>query len=169
MNQHFVAILMGSDSDLSTMQTAMDTLDALGVLWEVKITSSHRTPDATRDYVRDANQRGCQIFIAAAGLAAHLAGTVASLTLKPVIGVPIEAGPLRGEDALLSTVQMPGGIPVACVAIGKAGARNAAYLAAQILALGNAEIATQLAADRKRNAQDVADRDAQLRQRLGKS
>ncbi len=169
MNQHFVAILMGSDSDLSTMQTAMDTLDTLGVHWEVKITSSHRTPDATRNYVRDANQRGCQIFIAAAGLAAHLAGTVASLTLKPVIGVPIEAGPLRGEDALLSTVQMPGGIPVACVAIGKAGARNAAYLAAQILALGNAEIATQLAADRKKNAQDVADRDAQLRQCLGKS
>ncbi|HED13705.1 MAG TPA: 5-(carboxyamino)imidazole ribonucleotide mutase [Gammaproteobacteria bacterium] len=169
MNQRFVAILMGSDSDLSTMQTAMDTLDALGIPWEVKITSSHRTPDATRNYVREADQRGCQVFIAAAGLAAHLAGTVASLTLKPVIGVPIEAGPLRGEDALLSTVQMPGGIPVACVAIGKAGSRNAAYLAAQMLALQDPGITTLLATDRKQNAQDVADRDTKLRQHLGKS
>jgi len=169
MSQRFVAILMGSDSDLATMQTAMDTLDALGIHWEVKITSSHRTPDATRDYVLNADSRGCQVFIAAAGLAAHLAGTVASLTLKPVIGVPIEAGPLRGEDALLSTVQMPGGIPVACVAIGKPGARNAAYLAAQMLALGSPEIATQLANDRQQNAQDVADRDMRLRQHLGKS
>jgi len=169
MNQSFVAILMGSDSDLSTMQSTMNILDTLAIRWEVKITSAHRTPDATRSFVRDADQRGCQVFIAAAGLAAHLAGAVASLTLKPVIGVPIETGPLHGQDALLSTVQMPGGIPVACVAIGKAGAHNAAYLAAQILALGDPRIAASLADERKQNAQDVAARDTRLRQRLGKA
>ena len=121
----FVAILMGSDSDLPTMQVTLDVLDKLNVPYEVKITSAHRTPDATHSYVRDADQRGCVVFIAAAGLAAHLAGTVAGLTLKPVIGVPMAGGPLNGEDALLSTVMMPGGIPVATVAIGKAGAKNA--------------------------------------------
>ena len=119
----------------------MDVLDKLGVSWEVRITSAHRTPEVTRAYVRDADGRGCAVFIAAAGLAAHLAGAVAALTLKPVIGVPMDGGPLRGEDALLSTVQMPGGVPVACVAIGKAGAKNAAYLAAQILALGDEGLA----------------------------
>ncbi len=169
MNKGFIAILMGSDSDLGTMQNTMDILDQLGIAWEVKITSAHRTPETTRDYVLGADRRGCQVFIAAAGLAAHLAGAVASLTLKPVIGVPIEAGPLRGEDALLSTVQMPGGIPVACVAIGKAGACNAAYLAAQILALGDDEIAAKLVTERKQQARNIIDRDKQLRQHLDKS
>ena len=103
MSKAFVAVLMGSDSDLSTVQSTLDTLDSLGVPWEVKITSAHRTPAATHAYVRDADERGCMVFVAAAGLAAHLAGTVAALTLKPVIGIPIEAGALRGQDALLST------------------------------------------------------------------
>ena len=166
MTKHFVAVLMGSDSDLEVMQTTLDTLSGLNIPWEVKITSAHRTPDATHRYVKDADQRGCAVFVAAAGLAAHLAGTVAALTLKPVIGVPMDAGPLRGQDALLSTVQMPGGIPVACVAIGKAGAKNAAYLAAQIVGLFDADIAASLAQDRQSNAQSVLDKDQQLQQNI---
>ncbi|MFV2055924.1 MAG: AIR carboxylase family protein, partial [Thiohalomonadales bacterium] len=114
----FAAILMGSDSDLPTMQVCIDTFKKIGIPIEVKITSAHRTPQATHDYVTDADRRGCSVFIAAAGLAAHLAGAVAALTLKPVIGVPMDGGPLQGQDALLSTVMMPGGIPVATVAIG---------------------------------------------------
>jgi 5-(carboxyamino)imidazole ribonucleotide mutase len=168
MSKAFAAILMGSDSDLPTMQATMDVLDKLEVPYEVKITSAHRTPEVTHAYVRDADSRGCGIFIAAAGLAAHLAGTVAGLTLKPVIGVPMEGGPLNGEDALLSTVQMPGGIPVACVAIGKAGAKNAAYLAAQILALSDSDLATRLKADRKANADAIIAKDKELQAKLKK-
>ena len=156
----FVAILIGSDSDLPVVQPALDVLDKFGISKEVKITSAHRTPERTHAYIKDADARGCAVFIAAAGMAAHLAGTVAGLTLKPVIGVPVETGPLHGIDALLSTVQMPGGIPVACVAIGKAGAKNAAYLAAQILALHNSELARRLQADRAENAKEIADKDA---------
>lgn len=166
MPEKFIAVLMGSDSDLETMQVTLDTLDKLDVPWEVKITSAHRTPDATHAYVRDADERGCAVFIAAAGLAAHLAGAVASLTLKPVIGVPIAAGPLNGEDSLLSTVQMPGGIPVACVAIGRAGAKNAAYLAAQILALQDASLSQRLHDDRREGARAVLVKDQTLRQKL---
>jgi 5-(carboxyamino)imidazole ribonucleotide mutase len=162
MTQPFVAVLMGSDSDLPVMQATLDVLSGLQISWEVKITSAHRTPAATHAYVKDADQRGCQVFIAAAGLAAHLAGTVAGLTLKPVIGIPLDAGPLQGMDSLLSTVQMPGGIPVATVAIGKAGAKNAAYLAAQILALGDPAMADRLAAERQANADQVQAKDAQL-------
>lgn len=168
MNKLFVAVLMGSDSDLAVMQNTMDTLDKLAVPWEVKITSAHRTPEATHAYVKDADNRGCAVFIAGAGLAAHLAGAVAALTLKPVIGVPMEGGPLRGEDALLSTVQMPGGIPVACVAIGKAGARNAAYLAAQILAVSDNDLATRLSGERQDNADALIERDRQLQDQLGR-
>ncbi len=155
MSKPFVAILMGSDSDLPVMQATVEVLKSLGVSYEVRVTSAHRTPAATHEYVADAEQRGCQIFIAAAGLAAHLAGTVAGLTSKPVIGVPIDAGPLQGMDSLLSTVQMPGGIPVACVAIGKAGAKNAAYLAAQMLALSDATIARAIKDDRAASAEKV--------------
>ena len=165
----FVAVLMGSDSDLTIMQSTLDTLDTLSIRWEVKITSAHRTPEATLTYVKDADRRGCAVFIAAAGLAAHLAGTVAAHTLKPVIGVPIDAGPLNGQDSLLSTVQMPGGIPVACVAIGKAGAKNAAYLAAQIMALSNSGIASRLKADRAANAEAVLAKDRDLHARLNQS
>ncbi len=166
MSKSFVAVLMGSDSDLPVMQTTLDTLQTLGVPFEVKITSAHRTPDRTHAYVKDADARGCAVFIAAAGLAAHLAGTLAGLTVKPVIGVPMEAGPLNGMDALLSTVQMPAGIPVACVAIGKAGAKNAAYLAAQILAVSDADIAATLRQEREENAEKIYSKDAALQQQL---
>ncbi len=158
---------MGSDSDLPMLQGARDVLTQLGIPFELKITSAHRTPEATRRYVQEADERGCAVFIAAAGLAAHLAGAVAALTCKPVIGIPIETGPLNGIDALLSTVQMPGGIPVATVAIGKAGAKNAAYLAAQILALSDPELSDRLWAARRANAEDIQEKDARLRQGKG--
>ncbi|MEP2791479.1 MAG: 5-(carboxyamino)imidazole ribonucleotide mutase, partial [Kangiellaceae bacterium] len=133
MSKAFVAILMGSDSDWPCMQNTLTILKDLGIRAEVKVTSAHRTPAATHEYVKDAESRGCAVFICAAGLAAHLAGAVAGLTTRPVIGVPMDGGPLKGQDALLSTVQMPAGVPVATVAIGKAGAKNAGYLAAQML------------------------------------
>ena len=152
MSKPFVAIPMGSDSDLDTMKAC---IDAFGIGREVNVLSVHRPPAATHAYVQDADQRGCAVFIAAAGMAAHLSGTVAALTVKPVIGVPMEGGPLKGEDALLSTAMMPGGISVACVAIGKAGAKNAALLAAQILASSDNTLAQRLAADRKSNAASV--------------
>ena len=164
-NQPFVAILMGSDSDLPVMQATIDLLDKFGIRNEVRIMSAHRTPDRTHAYVKDADNRGCCVFIAAAGLAAHLAGTVAALTLKPVVGVPMDAGSLKGLDALLSTVQMPGGIPVACVAIGKAGAKNAGYLAAQIIALQDTEVADKLHQERIENANTIAAKDDDLQQR----
>ena len=162
----FVAILMGSDSDLPTLQSTFDVLDSMGIAFEAKVTSAHRTPAATHAYVKEADERGCGVFIAAAGLAAHLAGAVAAITCKPVIGIPIDAGPLNGMDSLLSTVQMPGGVPVATVAIGKAGAKNAGYLAAQILALADAELAQKVIADRAKNAASVASKDAALQEKL---
>jgi len=166
MTKPFVAILMGSDSDLETMQIAVETLDSLGIAREVRVLSAHRTPDLTHAFVKEADARGCAVFIAAAGMAAHLAGTVAALTLKPVIGVPLDAGPLKGQDALLSTVMMPGGIPVACVAIGKAGAKNAAYLAGEIMALSDPALAKRLAEERKANAAAVAAKDKTVRERF---
>jgi 5-(carboxyamino)imidazole ribonucleotide mutase len=168
VSKPFVAILMGSDSDLPVMQSTLDTLGGLGVTWEVKITSAHRTPAATMSYVKDAEARGCKVFIAAAGLAAHLAGVVAAHTLRPVIGVPMEGGPLNGFDALLSTVQMPGGIPVASVAIGKAGAKNAAYLAAQILAVEDPELFKRLQTEREANTAQVIAKDQALQEKLKK-
>jgi len=166
MSKHFVAILMGSDSDLPIMKNAIDILKQLGVEYEVKITSAHRTPVATHQYVKDADARGCGAFICAAGMAAHLAGAVAANTLKPVIGVPIESGGLGGMDSLLSTSQMPAGIPVATVAIGKAGAKNAAYLAAQILATADPALAQRLIDERQANADAVIAKDAALQQEL---
>ncbi len=165
MNQPFVAILMGSDSDLPTMEAAFEILKKFNIPFEAKITSAHRTPEATHTYVKDADQRGCVAFIAAAGMAAHLAGAVAANTLKPVIGVPIDSS-LDGLDALLSTVQMPAGIPVAGVAIGKAGAKNAAYLAAQIMGVSNPVIADALRAERKANAEAVIAKDKALQEKL---
>lgn len=155
MSKQFVAVLMGSDSDLPVMQACVDVLKSLDIEHEMRITSAHRTPKATHDYIVDAESRGCQVFIAAAGLAAHLAGAVAASTLKPVIGVPLDAGSLQGLDALLSTVQMPGGIPVATVAIGKPGAKNAAYLAAQMMALSNESLGARLIKEREDNAAAV--------------
>jgi 5-(carboxyamino)imidazole ribonucleotide mutase len=154
-NDYFVAILMGSDSDLDVMKNTVDVLDSFGIPREVRITSAHRTPAETHQYVKEADERGCAVFIAAAGLAAHLAGTLAGITTKPVIGVPMDGGNLGGMDALLSTVQMPAGIPVACVAIGKAGARNAGYLAAQIIASADESIAKKLVDERAENAKKV--------------
>ena len=168
MTKPFVAILMGSDSDLDTMQVCIDTLDKLGLAREINVLSAHRTPEATHAYVRDADSRGCAVFIAAAGMAAHLAGTVAALTLKPVIGVPIEGGPLKGQDALLSTAMMPGGIPVACVAIGKAGAKNAALLAAQMLALSDKDLAKRLLDERKMNSTEVLAKNEAVRKKFNK-
>ena len=162
MTKPFVAVLMGSDSDLPVMQNTLDILDKLLVPREVKITSAHRTPAATHAYVKDAEARGCCVFIAAAGLAAHLAGTVAGLTLKPVIGVPMDGGPLNGQDALLSTVQMPGGVPVASVAIGRAGAKNAAYLAAQILSISDSDLAGRVVSERAEAAEAVLEKDRKL-------
>lgn len=164
----FVAVLMGSDSDLPVMRTTLDTLTSLAVAWEVKITSAHRTPQATHDYVKDAEARGCRVFICAAGLAAHLAGSVAGHTTLPVIGVPMEGGPLNGFDALLSTVQMPGGIPVATVAIGKAGAKNAAYLAAQMLAQADDALAKRLREDRANMSAQVQAKDRELQATLNR-
>lgn len=165
MDKPFVAILMGSDSDLPVMQACIDVLKQLGVDHEVKVSSAHRTPEATHNYVRSADERGCLAFICAAGMAAHLAGAVSAQTLRPVIGVPINAS-LEGLDALLSTVQMPAGIPVATVAIGKAGAKNAAYLAAQIVATADAELRQRLIDERAAAAQAVMDKDAALQAQL---
>ena len=153
---------MGSKSDLPVIEKTLDVLKTLEIPFEVKITSAHRTPDVTHAFVKDAERRGCNVFIAAAGLAAHLAGAVAALTLKPVIGIPLDAGPLKGMDSLLSTVQMPGGIPVASVAVGSAGAKNAAYLAAQILALGDTELMERIKVERAANADGVKAADAEL-------
>jgi 5-(carboxyamino)imidazole ribonucleotide mutase len=162
MSTPFVAVLMGSDSDLPIMQSTLDVLKSFAIHYEVKVTSAHRTPAATHQFVTDAETRGCAVFICAAGLAAHLAGAVAGITTRPVIGVPINAGPLQGMDALLSTVQMPGGVPVASVAIGSAGAKNAAYLAAQMLAIANPELAAKVKAERQANADSIIAKDAAL-------
>ena len=162
----FVAVLIGSDSDLPVMQGCLDVLGRLGIPFEVRVSSAHRTPEATRDYVVDADRRGCAVFVAAAGMAAHLAGAVAALTTRPVIGVPIDAGPLKGIDALLSTVQMPGGVPVATVAIGSSGACNAGYLAAQILALADSQLAERLAAERRAGAEAIAAKNQALHYKL---
>ena len=165
MSTPFVAIVMGSDSDLPVMQACFDTLKSFDIRFEARITSAHRTPENTKAFVKDADQRGCAVFIAAAGMAAHLAGAVSATTVKPVIGVPIESS-LDGLDALLSTVQMPAGIPVATVAIGKAGAKNAAYLAAQIMAVGDNGLAQRLVAERAANAEAIAAKDAALQEKL---
>lgn len=165
MSAPFVAIVMGSDSDLPVMQACFDVLKSFGIPFEARITSAHRTPEVTKTFVQDADERGCAVFIAAAGMAAHLAGAVSATTVKPVIGVPMNAS-LDGLDALLSTVQMPAGIPVASVAIGKAGARNAAYLAAQILAVGNPALGQKLRDERSANADVIRAKDAALQDSL---
>lgn len=165
MSKPFVAIVMGSDSDLPVMEACFEILRTFGIAFEARITSAHRTPEITKDFIKDADQRGCAVFIAAAGMAAHLAGAVAATTVKPVIGIPINAS-LDGLDALLSTVQMPAGIPVATVAIGKAGAKNAAYLAAQILAASDGELALKLRDERAANAAAIGAKDAALQKTL---
>jgi len=165
MSKPFVAIVMGSDSDLPVMEASFQVLRSFDIPFEARITSAHRTPEVTKAYVQDADERGCAVFIAAAGMAAHLAGAVSAATVKPVIGVPMNAS-LDGLDALLSTVQMPAGIPVATVAIGKAGAKNAAYLAAQIMSTEDAGMAQKLRDERAANAEAIAAKDAALQESL---
>ena len=163
----WVAILMGSESDWPVMQSTTELLTELEVKFEVRVSSAHRTPKETASYVEDATNRDCAVFICAAGLAAHLAGAVAAHTTRPVIGVPIDAGPLNGFDALLSTVQMPPGIPVATVAIGKPGAKNAAYLAAQILALSDAKLSAKLEEERNANRSKIQTQNQSVQESLG--
>jgi len=144
-----ISIIMGSQSDLETVQEAINILKEFKVAFQVRVLSAHRTPKELAEYVEKAPKKGTKVFIAAAGGAAALAGVVASHTTLPVIGIPIESKSLKGLDSLLSTVQMPAGIPVACLAIGKAGARNAALLALQILGINERKIQTQLVAYRR--------------------
>ncbi len=151
----FVSIVIGSKSDYGVMKECATTLEKFGVPYELIISSAHRSPERTKIYMKDAEAKGAQVFIAAAGMAAHLAGALAASTTKPVLGVPMASGELRGEDALLSTVMMPGGMPVGTVAIGKAGAVNSAYLAIQIMALGNEELQIKLKEDRISKAKKV--------------
>jgi 5-(carboxyamino)imidazole ribonucleotide mutase len=162
----FVSILMGSESDWPVMQAATDVLKSFAIEFEVRVSSAHRTPEETASYVADAVDRNCGVFICGAGLAAHLAGAVAAHCVRPVIGIPIDAGPLNGFDALLSTVQMPGGIPVATVAIGKAGAKNAGYLAVQMLSLAQPALVEALQADRINNRAKIADQNESLAKKI---
>ena len=157
MERFDVLVLMGSTSDESTMEDAARTLQKFGVPFRMAVASAHRTPDKVRSLVQEAESNGCSVFIAGAGWAAHLAGVVASLTIKPVIGVPIPSSPLNGLDSLLSTVQMPGGIPVATVALGNGGAQNAALLAISILALSDDSLRTKLEDHRKEMAEALED------------
>ena len=154
-----VAVFMGSLSDQAVMRPCVDLLERFGVSYHFTITSAHRTPKRTESLIADLEAQGCQVFICGAGMAAHLAGAVAARTLKPVLGVPINASPLNGLDALLATVQMPPGFPVATLALDKAGAKNAAWLAIQILALQDKNLAEKLNAAREEMAGQVA-RDA---------
>ena len=157
-----VAILMGSDSDLDVVSKSFDVLDSFGVKYTKNVLSAHRTPDEVLNLVNNAKNNGIKVFIAAAGMAAHLAGVVAAHTTLPVIGVPIPSGSLNGMDSLLSTVQMPPGIPVATVAIGSSGAKNAAILAVQILAISD-ELLEQKLCDYKANMkEEVLVKDAKL-------
>jgi 5-(carboxyamino)imidazole ribonucleotide mutase len=144
----FVSIIMGSKSDYDIMKNCADTLEAFGVKYEILISSAHRSPERTKTYIKEAEEKGAKVFIAAAGMAAHLAGALAATTTKPVIGVPMKGGAMDGMDAMLSTVQMPAGMPVATVALGKAGAVNAAYLAMQIMSITDKELAIKLKEDR---------------------
>lgn len=150
-----VVIMMGSKSDMQTMDDAAEILKRFGVSFEVHVASAHRSPDRAKSIVDKAHKEGVKVFIAAAGLAAHLAGMVAAHTDRPVIGVPMDGGPLQGMDALLSTVQMPGGVPVAGVAIGSHGAKNAAYLAVRILALNDPQLAERNRRFLKEQAESV--------------
>jgi 5-(carboxyamino)imidazole ribonucleotide mutase len=152
-----VAVIMGSRSDWETMEHTVEMLRTLEIPHEVRVLSAHRTPEALDAYVSDVEARGAQVFVAAAGGAAHLAGVVASKTLRPVLGVPMQSQSVGGLDSLLSTVQMPAGIPVGTLAIGRAGAVNAALFAAAILASSDAELEARLRRYRKEQAQDVLD------------
>ncbi|GHB38811.1 N5-carboxyaminoimidazole ribonucleotide mutase [Pseudovibrio japonicus] len=157
-DQPEVAIIMGSQSDWPTMKNAADTLEALGISYDARIVSAHRTPDRLVEFSKTAKDNGFKVVIAGAGGAAHLPGMAASMTPLPVFGVPIESRALKGQDSLLSIVQMPAGIPVGTLAIGRAGAVNAALMAAAILALNNPEIAANLDDWRDKQSQAIAEK-----------
>lgn len=151
----FVSIMMGSKSDYEIMSECAKTLEKFGVKYELIISSAHRSPKRTKEYIKEAEEKGAKVFIAAAGMAAHLAGAVAAYTTKPVLGVPMPGSALASMDSLFSIVQMPGGIPVGTLAVGKAGAKNAAYLAMQILALNDETLAKALKQDRKNQEENL--------------
>ena len=159
-------VVMGSDSDLETMKRCLKQLDEFGIAYEVRIISAHRTPDIAHEYAATAIQRGLKVIIAAAGMSAALGGVLAANTTLPIVGVPMASGPLVGVDAALSTMQMPPGVPVACMSIGGAGATNAAIYAAQILAVSDKKLAGKLSRFKKSQARKVAKKDAELRKSL---
>ena len=161
-NRPLVSIVLGSQSDLETLKEASAVLKEFSVPYEIRVISAHRTPDVARDFALSAENRGVKLIIAGAGKSAHLAGVLASLTLLPIIGVPMHTSDLGGLDSLLSTVQMPGGIPVATVAIGKAGAKNAGLLAVAVLALQDSAMRARLAAYRTRMTEEVVKADQAL-------
>lgn len=161
-----VAVVMGSDSDFPIVSTCIETLEEFDIPYEARVISAHRTPEKAHQFASTARLKGFRVLIAAAGGAAHLAGVMASLTTLPVIGIPIQTPTLGGADSLYSTVQMPAGVPVATVAIGKAGAKNAALLAAEILALGDEELHDRLRAFRADMRRVVAQKNVRLRERL---
>lgn len=163
--QPVVGIVMGSDSDLAVMELTAKALERFGIPFELKISSAHRSLDATLRYIRQAEARGIKVIIAGAGAAAHLAGVIAGQTTLPVIGVPLASSSLKGLDALLSVVQMPGGVPVATMAIGEAGARNAGILAARILALSDEALQHTLQSFKEALASEVEEKDRTLQNR----
>ena len=167
MSKPLVSIVMGSDSDLDVMREAGKALESFGIGYEIDVTSAHRSPERTAEYARKAAGRGIRVIIAGAGGAAHLAGVIAAHTTLPVIGVPIPSTALNGMDSLLATVQMPAGIPVATVAIGKPGATNAGILAAQILGLSSEPLARKLEAHKEKLANSVDEKSRKLRITLG--
>ena len=169
MSKTLVSIVMGSDSDLEIMREAGKALDDFGIAYEIDVTSAHRSPDRTADFARKAAGRGIRVIIAGAGGAAHLAGVIAAHTTLPVIGVPIPSTALNGMDSLLATVQMPAGIPVATVAIGKAGATNAGILAAQILGLASESLARKLESLKETLVNSVEEKSRKLKITLGAS
>jgi len=161
-----VGIVIGSDSDFPVMSEAGKTLKKFGIAYEMEVLSAHRTPARAHEYATTAAERGLKVVIAAAGAAAHLAGVMAASTLLPVIGVPLGTSPLSGLDALLATVQMPGGIPVATMAIDKAGAVNAAIFAAEIIALSDKEVARKLVAHKEEMVRSVAEKNTRLQKQI---
>ena len=161
-----VGVIMGSDSDLPIMLEAVKVLEKFGVVCEVEVSSAHRSPARTGEFARTARERGLKVIIAGAGSAAHLAGVIAAETTLPVIGVPIDSSPLKGFDSLLSTVQMPPGVPVATMAIGKAGATNAALFAVQILATADETLAAGMAEHKKKLAEGVAEKNRRAQEQL---
>src|SRR5438876_12100757 len=164
MSKPQVSIVMGSDSDLDIMREAGKALEEFGIQYEIDVTSAHRSPDRTADYARKASGRGIKVIIAGAGGAAHLAGVIAAHTTLPVIGVPIPSTSLNGMDSLLATVQMPAGIPVATVAIGKPGATKAGILAAQILGVADSAVAKKLDAHKEKLAKGVEEKSRKLKE-----